>query len=44
MLTVIASVIVGTTILGLCITQNRASDQEVRYQLDYSRIFRGSQK
>jgi|OpeIllAssembly_1097287.scaffolds.fasta_scaffold3143615_1 hypothetical protein len=44
MLTIIAAPIVGAIILGLCITQERASDQEVRYQLDYSRIIRGSQK
>lgn len=44
MLTVIASLIVGAIILALCITQNRASDQEVRYWIDYLRIIQGIQK
>jgi len=44
MLTLIASLIVGAIILALCITQNRASDQKVRYWMDYARIMRGSQK
>jgi len=44
MLTVISSILVGAVILALCITQNRASDQEVRYWMDYSRILRGGQK
>ena len=44
MLTVITSLVVGAIILALCITQDRASDQEVRYWMEYSRITRGAQK
>jgi len=44
MLTVIAVPVVGAIVLALCITQDRASDQEVRFLMDYSRIIRGSQK
>ena len=44
MLTIVASLIVGAIILALCVTQDRASDQEVRYRMDYARIMRGSQK
>ena len=44
MLTIILSLIVGALILGLCITQNRASDQEVRFWIESSRIQRDTQK
>jgi hypothetical protein len=42
MLTIIAAPVVGAIVLALCITQIHASDREVRFLMDYSRIIRGS--
>lgn len=44
MLTIIAAIVVGSIILALCFTQDRVSNQQVRFWIDYSRIMRDSQK